>query len=539
MNKDKNIKKYDRHKYYIEKNIRKYKMKLNKTKNTIRNMIWGVINKIIVIIIPFLMRTLIIKVLGSEYLGLNSLFTSILQILNLTELGFSSAIVYSMYKPIAENDTQTMCALLNLYKKVYRYIGIIILIVGLAIMPFLHKFINGSTPSDINIYILYFIYLFNTVLSYLLFAYKTSILNAFQRNDIISRINMILQIIQAIIQFVLLIVFKNYYLYVIIQPIITIANNIICANEVKKKYPKYVPKGNVSLEIKADLKKRVAGLFVYKICGTTRNALDSIFISSFLGLTTVAIYNNYYLIMNAIISIMSIITVSMLSGIGNSIVINSVDKNYNDMKKFNFMYMWIAGWCTTCLLCLYQPFMKLWMGQDYMLPMSCVITMCLYFYALKMGDIRAAYSDAAGLWWETRYRAIAESIANCVLNYFLGKYFGLIGIILATLISLLIINFGYGSSIIFKYYFKDMQLSEYYKSNLKYFLITLLIGIITYAICNFFKSNGILTFIIKGIICIVVPNIIYIFVYRKEEMFNESKDFIFNLFDKFKKKVRN
>ncbi len=512
-------------------------MNLNKTKNTIRNLIWGVINKIIVIIIPFFMRTLIIKVLGSEYLGLNSLFTSILQILNLTELGFSSAIVYSMYKPIAENDTQTMCALLNLYKKVYRYIGIIILIVGLAIMPFLHKFINGSTPSDINIYILYFIYLFNTVLSYLLFAYKTSILNAFQRNDIISRINMILQIIQAIIQFVLLIVFKNYYLYVIIQPIITIANNIICANEVKKKYPKYVPKGNVSLEIKADLKKRVAGLFVYKICGTTRNALDSIFISSFLGLTTVAIYNNYYLIMNAIISIMSIITVSMLSGIGNSIVINSVDKNYNDMKKFNFMYMWIAGWCTICLLCLYQPFMKLWMGQDYMLPMSCVITMCLYFYALKMGDIRAAYSDAAGLWWETRYRAIAESIANCALNYLLGKYFGLIGIILATLISLLIINFGYGSSIVFKYYFKGKKISEYFKSNLKYFIVTLIIGSITFLMCNALNLNNIIEFIVKGIICLIIPNILYMLIYKNDNLYNESKQFAVGLIERIKNKV--
>ena len=228
------------------------------------------------------------------------------------------------------------------------------------------------------------------------------------------------------------------------------------AIEVNKNYPDYIPKGNVSSDIKKDLKKKVAGLFVYKVCGTTRNALDSIFISSFLGLTTVAIYNNYYLIMNAVTSFMIIITGSMLSGIGNSIVTNSVDKNYNDMKKFNFMYMWIAGWCTICLLCLYQPFMRLWMGEEYLLPFSCIIAICLYFYALKMGDIRATYSDAAGLWWETRYRAIAESIANCVLNYFLGRYFGLIGIILATLISLLIINFGYGSSIVFKYYFKGI-----------------------------------------------------------------------------------
>ena len=384
---------------------------MERRKNTIRNMIWGTVNRLIATVIPFITRTIIINQLGNEYLGLNSLFTSILQILNLTELGVSSAIVYFMYKPIAEKNEEKICALLNLYKKIYRIIGVVILLIGLILLPFLNYLISGDIPDDINIYILYLIYLFNTVVTYWLFAYKKSLLQAFQRNDIVSKVNSVLSIMQAILQMIIIFVFKNYYLYVIIMPIITIVNNICSAVISKKKYPKYMPKGNVSENLKKELKKKVSGLMIYKICTTTRNSLDSIFISAFLGLNSVAIYNNYYMIMSSIVTFLSIITNSMTSGIGNSVAIETPKKNYNDMNKFNFVYMLLAGWCTVCLICLYQPFMELWVGTEYMLGMDCVILFGLYFYSLGIGAIRAVYSDAAGLWWESKYRAIAEN--NC------------------------------------------------------------------------------------------------------------------------------
>ena len=232
---------------------------------------------------------------------------------------------------------------------------------------------------------------------------------------------------------------------------------------------------------------------------------------------------------------MGIITSSMLSGIGNSIETNSVDKNYNDMNKFNFMYMWIAGWCTICMLNLYQPFMFLWMGNKYMLSFPHVILLCLYFYALKMGDIRTAYSDATGLWWETRYRAIAETVANCLLNYFLGKYFGLIGIILATLISLLVINFGYGSSIIFKYYFKGKKLINFFKEQTKYFVVTFFVAILTYLLCSLCNQQSILNLIIRILICIIVPNVLYLLIYWHDKLFIESRKFVLKIIKKSKK----
>jgi len=497
-------------------------MSSSRTKNAMRNMICGLMNKIIVLLFPFIIRTVLIRTLGSEYLGLNSLFTSILQMLNLAELGFSSAIVYSMYKPIAEKDTKTICALMKLYKKIYRIIGIIIIIVGLALLPFLNILIKGSYPSSINIYILYIIYLLNTGLTYFLFAYKSALLTAHQRSDITSNVQTITYILQYGSQIFILTKLKNYYLFVSIQTITTILNNIIVALLTNKKYPEYMCNGDVDKNIKKDIKKRVTGLMVQRICSTTRNSLDSIFISAFLGLNMVAMYSNYYSIMHAIIGVMSIITSSIIAGIGNSIVTESEKKNYADMNKFNFIYMWLSGWCTICLACLFQPFMKLWMGEEYMFSYGVVILFCVYFYSLKMGDIRAAYSDAKGLWYENRYRAIAESIANVILNLLLVKFMGIYGIILGTLISLLIINFGYGSQILFKHYFVNEKISDYFKYHGKYAFVTLIICTVTYFMCTWIKTNDILELIIKSIICITIPNILYFIIYFKTQIFEET-----------------
>ena len=511
---------------------------MKRTKNAVRNIIFGFINKVVVLIGPFIIRTVLIKQLGSEYLGLNSLFTSILQVLSLTELGFSSAVVFSMYKPIAEKDTKTICALMNFYKKTYRVIGLIILIIGIMISPLIKYLINGSYPADINIYILYFIYLFNTAVTYFLFAYKSALLTAHQRSDVMSNINTITYLIQYVVQVLVIYLWKNYYTYVIIMPLMSILNNILCAYRVNKMYPEYLPTGKVDKKIIVNIKKQVGGLMIQKICSTTRNSLDSIFISAFLGLNMVAIYSNYYSIMNAIIGVMGIISTAIVPGIGNSLVTENVEKNYSDMNKFNFIYMWISGWCTICLACLFQPFMKIWMGEEYMFSSPIIVILfCMYFYALKMGDIRAAYSDAKGLWWENRYRAIAESIANLILNWILVKKFGVAGVIVGTLISLLIINFGYGSQILFKFYFGKDRIKEYFKNHIIYALVTFGILAITYFICSQTYLEGIMGLFIKAIICLVIPNILYVLIYFKTNMFKEAKKFIIGILKNKRKEV--
>ena len=502
-------------------------MKFNRTKNAKRNIFFGLLNKMVTLVFPFVIRMVMIRILGAEYLGLGSLFKSILTVLNITELGFSSAVVYSMYKPIANDDKETLCAILNFYRKVYFAIGFIITLVGLAILPVLPSLIKGSCPADINIYVLYALYLCSTVLSYLLFAYKNSLINAYQRVDVVSNINTAVHLITCTAQLVIIVLTKNFYFYVIMNIAATLIQNICTQICSKKMFPDIICKGSINSETKKEIKVKVTGLFITKICHVTRNSFDSIFISAFLGLRLTAIYNNYYYIMHALLSVFGIIWPAILAGIGNSIVTESQEKNYSDMKKFNFIYMWLAGCCTVCLLCLYQPFTQIAFGKDMMFAFPVVILFCVYFYVLKMGDIRAIYSDACGLWWENRWRNILEAVSNIILNFILGKFWGVYGIVIATLISLFFINFLWGSTIVYKHYFTRIKISEYYLLHLLYASVTLTACFISYFICLHIPLKGIPALLAKALVCLLIPNLLYLACYFKSPLFKEASQTFF------------
>ena len=337
--------------------------KIERTKNATRNIIFGSILKLYQILVPFLMRTAMIYLMGVQYLGLNSLFTSVLQVLNLAELGVGSAMIYSMYKPIAEDNNAEICALMQLYRTYYRMIGSIIAVVGLILTPFIPKLISGDIPLDINIYVLYLLNLGATVLSYWLYAYKNSILQAHQRADIVSKVTLATSTVQYALQLFVLWAFKNYYLYVIVLLATQALTNIITAICADKLYPQFKPAGQVALEEKKAINGRIKDLFTSKIGGIIYDSADTIVISSFLGLTALAVYQNYFYILNAITSLITVIFSACTAGIGNSIVVETKEKNYRDLKKFTFIICWGAGFCSACLLCLYQPFMELWVGK--------------------------------------------------------------------------------------------------------------------------------------------------------------------------------
>ena len=355
-------------------------MKIERTKNATKNIVFGVILKMYQIIVPFVIRTILIYFLGVEYLGLNSLFTSILQVLNLAELGVGSAMVFSMYKPIAEDDSKKICALMNLYKIYYRIIGIIVLILGVIICPFVPYLIKGKVPANLNVYILYILNLLATVFSYWLFAYKNSILQAHQRQDVISKVTIVVNTLMYILQIIGICVFKNYYLYVILLLLGQIFVNIFTAYESNKLYPNYEAKGNLDKKEVKKINQRVKDLITSKVGSIIINSADSIVISAFLGLSTLAIYENYYYILKSIISMLTVIFASCTAGIGNSLIVETNKKNYNDLKKFTFIIAWGAGFCSVALLCLYQTFMKIWVGEQLLLDFSCVVCFVVYFF---------------------------------------------------------------------------------------------------------------------------------------------------------------
>ena len=498
-------------------------MKIERTKNALRNTKWGVVQRAVHIFLPFLVRTVLIYTLCAEYSGLSSLFTSILQVLSLTELGISNAIVFSMYKPIAEENKDKICAILNYYRKAYLFIGVIILLLGLSILPVLPKLIKDDIPSNINLYALYLVYLFNTVISYFLYAYKTCLLTAHQRADIISKNTLLYSFFLHGFQCLSLLLFRNFYCYVVILPVSTVVLNLLNNRAVNKLFPEYKPCGFITEEERKELKKKVLGLAIWKIGGATRNTFDSIVASAYLGLIAVTIYNNYFYILNGVNTILGVITSSIIAGVGNKIATESKEENYQDFLKFHFLYMWIAGWCCICMMCLYQPFMRLWMGETLMLPNGAMLLFCYLFLMMKQGDINSVYYQAAGLWWFGKIRSIIEAGLNLVLNLILGKYYGITGILFATIISFTCVYF-YGSKFVFTEYFKNGKRLHHYLENMMFFLVTILGGFIT---CYIGKriiafldiKSAVIILMVYAVSCLFVPNIIFWGVYSNNKRY--------------------
>lgn len=496
--------------------------KLERTKNATRNNIFGMILKVYQIIVPFLMRTAMIYLMGVQYLGLNSLFTSILQVLNLAELGVGSAMIYSMYKPIAEDDNATICALMKLYKTYYRIIGLIIAVIGCALTPFIPKLISGDIPDNLNVYLLYLLNLGATVLSYWLYAYKNSILQAHQRVDIVSKVTLVTSTIQYSLQLLVLWLFKDYYLYVIVLLATQALTNIATALCADRIYPQFKPKGQIAAEERKAINSRIKDLFTSKIGGIIYDSADTIVISSFLGLTALAIYQNYFYILNAITGLITVVFSACTAGIGNSIVVETKEKNYKDLNKFTFIICWLAGFCAVCLLCLYQPFMELWVGKDLMLSSSAVICFVVYFFVRQLNSLFNTYKDASGMWHEDRFRPLVAALTNLALNLILVQFIGLYGILISTVLAIVCVGMPWLLHNLFTVIFEKKHLLGYLKKLLYYCCVIFVSCIATYFICSKVNAGLIVTLVARGAICVTLPNLIYLLAYYKRIEFTDS-----------------
>lgn len=483
----------------------------NRTTNVVRNLTWGFFNKIIMVIAPFLTRTVMIYTLGSMYVGLNGLFTSILQVLNLTELGINSAIVFSMYKPLAVNDREQICALMNFYRKAYRIIGFIVLGLGLILLVFLDKLIAGDAPSGINIYILYLMNLLNTVLSYELFAHRSSLLVAAQRNDVVNKVSLLVEVLKSAFQIAMLILFENYYLYTCAILVSTVVNNVAVAAVSKRLFPKYKCAGEISGQQLEQIKIKVKGMIFHKIGGVVLSSVDTIVISAFLGLSVLGIYQNYYYIIVAVMGLFGVIQVSLTATVGNSIAQESVEKNYRDFKKFNYIYIWLAAWCSVCVMCLMQPFMELWVGRELMLSNGLVLLFGLYLFVYKWGDMAYVYQEACGIWWETRKIPLFAAVVNLIVNIVLVQKIGLAGILLSTIIAILAIyNTGIVRHLYRLYFNKAGQISQYVGIQLRFLTVFVITASATVGICSFIVLSPFVELIVRGCICLILPNFFFI-----------------------------
>ncbi len=494
-------------------------MKMNRAQNASRNITVGVILKAYMILMPFIMRTLMIYYLGVQYLGLNSLFTSILNVLSLAELGVGSAMCYSMYKPIAEDDTERICALMNLYKIYYRIIGIVIGVIGIVLTPFIPKLIKGDVPADINIYILYFINLGATVISYWLFAYKSALLEAHQRSDILSRTAMVTTTLQYALQAFVLCVLKDYYLYVVCFMVSNVVYNLIVAVLTSKIYPMYHARGMIGKEEKDVINQRIKDLFTSKIGTVIVYSSDSIVISSFLGLVTLALYQNYNLLVTSVSGFITVIFGSVTAGIGNSLITETEEKNYNDLIKFTFMITWLSTFCMSCFLCMFQPFMRLWVGEEMLVSYSIVICLTLYFYMLQINSLINVFKDAGGIWHEDRFRPMTTAFVNLLLNIIMVQFWGLYGVILSTLISWLIVGWPWLLHNLFTCLFDHSHLKDYVGKLVFYTIITIVVSGATALVGSLININDVADLVLRFLLCVVMPNaLLFVIYFRSREM---------------------
>lgn len=500
-------------------------MKIERTKNATRNIIFGVIQKIYTIIVPFVMRTAMIYFMGVEYLGLNSLFTSVLQVLNLAELGVGSAMVYSMYKPIAEDDTPTICALMRLYRTYYRIIGIVIAAAGLCATPFIPKLVKGSLPPELNIYVLYLMNLGITVLSYWLFAYKNCLLGAFQRGDVGSKISMILNTVQYVAQFCVLYFLRDYYVYLIVAMATGVCGNLVTAVVVTRMYPDYRPVGKLDNTTVKGINQRIRDLFTAKLGGTIVNSADTIVISAFIGLEMLAMYQNYYYIMSSVIGFILVIFGACTAGIGNSLVVETEEKNYKDFKKIALFTIWIATVCCACFVCVYQPFMTVWVGEKYLLDIWIVILICVYFYLYVVNQLSCVYKDAAGIWHQDRFRPLIAGIVNLVFNLAFVKIWGIYAILISTIISYIFVAMPWVIHNLFHTVFKRSP-GEYVFMILKGALTSAVDASVCFFVCNLFRFSDRLSIIVNIIICIGISNAFLIIIYKNDPIFDSMLDLL-------------
>lgn len=497
-------------------------MKFNRTKNASRNIIVGIFQRLYQILIPFIMRTAMIYLLGVEYLGLDGLFTSVLSVLNLAELGVGSAMVYSMYKPIAEDDTTTICALMRLYKIYYRIIGLVVLAGGLIICPFVPQLISGSVPDGINVYVLFLLNLGATVLSYWLFAYKNCLFQAYQRSDVVSIITVAVNTVRYIVQFLLLFIFHDYYLYLIVTLISQAAVNIATAWAADRRFPGLVPKGKLPKSVTKEINHRIRDLFTAKIGAVVVNSVDTLVVSASLGLTALAIYQNYYFIISALLSIVNIVIFSCTASIGNSIVVESKEKNLEDLKTFTFIISGIACFCTACLLGLLQPFMELWVGEDLMFLFPAVICFSGYFYIVEINTLLNMYKDAAGIWHEDRFRPLVTAGVNLIMNLILVQFWGIYGVLLSTVLSMLFVGMPWLLKNLFTTLFSRQQMVPYLRKLAQYALVSIVVCVVSGLLGVLLPLEGLLLMLARGLICFVVTVAAFFLCFRRSEEFSKG-----------------
>lgn len=508
----------------------------SRTEYSILNIVTGLGGYAVNTVIGLVCRMVFTRTLSAEYLGVGGLFTNILSMLSLAELGIGSAIVYALYKPLAVGDKDKIASLVKFYGKCYKVIGLTVAVIGVALMPFLNVLIDEPNIKE-SIYLIYCLYLFNSASSYF-FSYRSSLIMAAQQNYIVTAVNYAVTIGQSIAQIIWLWATHEYIGYLIIQCIGGWVYNVTISYIAKKKFPYIVAKNIKPLEKgeRQVLIRNVYALVIWKLCGLLVNSTDNIIITYFSGLAAVGLSSNYTLLSTTLNSLLNQLFNGIAASVGNLNAIETKEKKLKIFNVINLANFWLFGWAAIGIFVVSSDIVKLMFGESYVLPLEIPFVIALNFYMVGMQNAVWTYKNTMGLFRQGRYLLILTAAINLICSLWLGKLWGLFGILFATAISRALTNTWYDPYAVFKYGLGE-NVSTYYKKYGQFALILVAAGGLCYYVCSFIQFNQFVNVVLKFLICCIIPNAVFLLCFYRKEEFRYYKNLFHTLLQKIKVKI--
>lgn len=513
--------------------------KKSRTAYTLINMFSNFAGYGLNLLLSFVCRMVFVRCLQQEYLGISGLFTNILSMLSLSELGIGAAIGYALYKPVAEDDREKIASLMKFYGTAYKAIGCVVAFLGLCALPFLDVIIPERPDIPDNLYVIYLLYLLQAASSYF-FSYRGAILIAAQRNYVMTMISYIVVIIQNVIQIAVLLLTGNFMAYLAIQIICGFVTNILISQKAKKDYP-YIAQQDtrpLSREEKWGLIKNVRALTVTKLSGLLVNSTDNIVITYFNGLVTTGAASNYTLLSGMLGTMLNMVFGSTTASVGNLLARENDDTKYHFFKSLNLMSFWLYGWAAVGIIGVAGDLVHLLFGESYILPQSIPVILAVNFYMVGMMNVAGTYRSCLGMFRYGQYALLATAAINIAGDVILGRQYGLFGIFLATAVARLLTNAWYIPYAVFKHGLKRNPVI-YFMQYLKYAALLVITTVISCLLCRMVRGSLMLIIIQKIVICTVIPNGAFYLLFHRTPEFaylkNKALTISGTLFDRMEK----
>lgn len=485
-------------------------MKNTRTQNSIFNFITGVGGQVLTTAMEFVVRTVFISTLGKTMLGINGLFSNILTMLSLAELGVGNAILFKLYDPIARNDQRRISVLMKFYKKMYFCIGLVITAISIVFIPFLPYLIKdyqSYASLQLSLTFIYLLFVSRTVSSYFFLAYKSAIIKADQKEYVLNIISYAFTIATAVFRIVAMYIFPSFEVYMIISIVFTILQNIAYAWKANQMFPflKRKETETLSKEEQRNVFKDCGALMIYRLNGVVLTGTDNIIISTFLGLDTLGVYTNYYLFYKTIKNVFSKTFGAVAHSLGNLHATSQAKHEYDVFERLNLITAILAGTGFIGIAVVGDEFIKAWIGSSWMFKEPVAFLLGLEIYTLAYRELMTKYRNSMGLFRQAKYRPLAGMVINLVVSLILVQYWGVCGVAAGTIIADWTTFMWFDPIIIHKYGFGDAKLvKRYFLKFLKYFAATLIVFAIDSLLCRYIvTSHNWLNVILHAAICVL------------------------------------